>query len=263
MNPPSEEQRLAARERPAGEKPVMYQTWSQLLFLHWTLSAEAVQETLPEGLFVDTYEGAAWVGVVPFEMRNIRPRGMCALPWISDFLELNVRTYVHDEAGNPGVWFYSLDTNRWLAYRIARTFFKLSYFPARMSATRHAGGNLDYRTCRKGAAREESRMVYRPDEGGEAVVAAPGTLEFFLLERYLLFSHDGKRNRLFTGQVHHAPYRYRPAVVEKWDTLPAQWDALPGLVGDPVHQCVAEPVDVEVFSLRKASLTGSSASARN
>ncbi len=112
----------------------MFQQWRDLLFLHWEYSAAAIQATLPEGLFVDTFGGKAYLGVVPFFMRNIRPRFLPAVPGISDFMEMNLRTYLHDRAGVPGVWFYSLDANQWLAVKIARRFFHLPYEHARAKA---------------------------------------------------------------------------------------------------------------------------------
>lgn len=230
----------------------MYQTWSDLLFLHWRIEAEALQRTLPAGLFIDTFDDSAWLGIVPFRMRHIRPAGLFPVPWISYFLELNVRTYVHDEHGNPGVWFYSLDTNRRLACWIARTFFKLPYFPGKMSADRITDGMLDYRCRRSGTGCGESRFLYRAGEVvTEAKESAPGTLEFFLLERYLLYSHNAEAGRLFSGQVNHVPYQFRAADVAQWDTLPVKWDGLPEVAGPPVHACIAEPVDVSVYGLKR------------
>ena len=105
MITPSPEQRDFMRSYPEGELPVMYQRWEKLLFLHWEMDPEVIQSTLPSGLYVDNYEGKAYVGIVPFYMRGIRPRGFPAIPYLSNFLECNVRTYVHDENGVPGVWF--------------------------------------------------------------------------------------------------------------------------------------------------------------
>lgn len=249
MAPPTPFQREAVRKRPADRKPVMFQTWSDLLFLHWRMDPADLQATLPRGLTIDTYDGSAWLGIVPFQMRKIRPAGLFPVPWISYFLELNVRTYVHDAAGNPGVWFYSLETNRWLAYWIARTFFKLPYFNAEMSVNRQNDGFLDYRCERKETALGAARYRYRPDRDDAERESSPESLEFFLLERYLLFSHVPSRDALFSGQVHHTPYRYRAVEVPLWSTLPVQWDGLPLLTGPPDHACVAEPVDVAVFPL--------------
>jgi CofH subfamily radical SAM domain protein len=116
--------RLALRERPQNHSPVMYQKWRELLFLHWAYDPLIIQDTLPPGLSVDTFAGKAYVGLVPFFMRDIRPRFVPVVPGISNFLEVNLRTYVHDERGVAGVWFYSLDANQWLAVQLARSYIR-------------------------------------------------------------------------------------------------------------------------------------------
>ncbi|MDP4593007.1 MAG: hydantoinase B/oxoprolinase family protein, partial [Beijerinckiaceae bacterium] len=124
--------------------PVMFRQWRDLLFLHWEYPVEAIQATLPNGLFVDTFAGKAYLGVVPFFMQKIRPRFLPAVPGISDFMELNLRTYVHDKAGVPGVWFYSLDANQWMAVQIARRFFHLPYEYAKMKSSRTPEGSIGF-----------------------------------------------------------------------------------------------------------------------
>ena len=146
---PTEPQRLAVRARPAG-RPAMFQQWRDLLFLHWEYPAATIQATLPEGLHLDTFAGKAYLGVIPFFMRNVRPRFLPGLPRLSNFMELNVRTYVHDEAGVPGVWFYSLDANQPLAVKIARRFFHLPYEHAAMESSRTESGAIHYRSLRVG-----------------------------------------------------------------------------------------------------------------
>ncbi len=108
MKQPTIDQRLAMRQRPHGSA-LMYQSWNDLLFLHWRAEPDAIQAKLPKGLFVDCFEDQAYLGLIPFYMRNIHFRWTPSLPWISYFLEINLRTYVVDEAGTPGVWFFSLD----------------------------------------------------------------------------------------------------------------------------------------------------------
>jgi uncharacterized protein YqjF (DUF2071 family) len=94
----------------------MHHRWESLLFLHWQVPPERIQQTLPAGLTVDTVEGDGFVGITPFFMRNVRPIGLPALPWLSEFQELNVRTYVFDRHGVPGIWFTrSIATSRWLS----------------------------------------------------------------------------------------------------------------------------------------------------
>ncbi|MDF1849364.1 MAG: DUF2071 domain-containing protein [Verrucomicrobiales bacterium] len=200
---PTESDRIAATRRPEAS-PVMYQEWSDLLFLHWEISPDKIAATLPEGLHVDTHEGNAYLGLVPFFMKAIRPRFLPAVGPISNFLEMNVRTYVHDDSGRPGVWFYSLDASQPLAVFLARKMFHLPYFHASMEATK-VEGSTHYQCHRNGTPDDEmSQFVYR---GGEKLSPPlPGSLEYFLLERYYLFAHRKVGNRLFCGQVHHTPY---------------------------------------------------------
>ncbi|WP_009962400.1 YqjF family protein [Verrucomicrobium spinosum] len=223
----------------------MYQTWSHLLFLHWEWDAAAIQRTLPSGLHVDTFGGSAWVGLVPFFMRNIRPRYLPAVPWVSYFLELNVRTYVHDDEGRPGVWFYSLDCNQPLAVWTAQTFFHLPYQHARMTAEFGTGKEIHYR-CHRVGAPEGSEFRYQL--GATPTLAEPGTLEFFLAERYLLFAHTPRG--IFRGQVHHEPYPLVPAQVNAWDDriLQMQGFASPGR--PPDHVVGSPGVDVRVYPLQ-------------
>ena len=243
-------QRLAERERPAGA-PVMRQRWAQLLFLHWAWDPAAIQANLPPGLTVDLHEGRAWVGLVPFFMERVRPRGLPAVPGLSDFLELNVRTYVHDAQGRPGVWFYSLDANQWLAVKIARTLFHLPYEHAEMSANPGTdGGEINFRVRRKGSE-HESRFRY--GLAGPMRAAEPGSVEFFLVERYRLFAWDAGRGLLMTGRVHHTPYRIGAAATATWD------DTMLRLAGfepdgcEPGHRCVARAVEVEIWPMERVA----------
>src|SRR3954471_5356528 len=127
---------------------LMTQTWHNLLFAHWPVDARALRERLPPGLPLDLYEGQAWIGIVPFRMTNVAPRGVPNIPFVSAFPELNVRTYV-TVGGKPGVYFFSLDAGSVLAVAAARRFYKLPYFWSEMSA-RTEGGKVEYRSRRRG-----------------------------------------------------------------------------------------------------------------
>lgn len=224
----------------------MKQRWSRLLFLHWSVDPELLKPLVPHGLHLDLHEGKAWLGIVPFLMERVRPVLLPAVPGLSWFLELNVRIYVHDESGQPGVWFLSLDCNQPVAVELARKLFLLPYKHARM----RCGGERArsrYRCLRKGET-EEAAYEYGP--AGEAREAAPGTLEFFLLERYVLFS-SGRNGRLYHGRVFHAPYRWAPAKCSLWSTLPVKWNGLPEPHGPPGSLLWVEQVDVEIFPLRQ------------
>ena len=155
---PTLNQRLAACDHPAGFA-VMRQRWSGLLFLHWPVDAAMIAERLPAGLQVDTFDGRAWIGVVPFFMGSIRPVGLPPVPWLSWFMELNVRTYVHDSEGNPGVWFFSLDCNQPVAVEIARRAFRLPYQHARMHSVRE-GSRVRYHCHRRTTGARDAEYGY-------------------------------------------------------------------------------------------------------
>ena len=121
----------------AVERPIMQHRWESLTFLHWSFPPDAVQRLLPPSLHVEPYEERAWVGLVPFYMRVSLPRTR-SVPWFSEFCETNVRTYVRDDAGRSGIWFFSLDAARLGAVVTARTTYRLPYFWSQMSSTRRA-----------------------------------------------------------------------------------------------------------------------------
>ena len=242
---PSLAQRLALRKAPPGY-PVMHQRWSRLLFAHWSISPSIIQSTLPPGLHVDTFNGQAWIGIVPFYMQSIRPVLLPPVPWLSWFLELNVRTYVYDDHGNAGVWFYSLDCNQPLAVEIARRAFHLPYQHARRTATRQ-DTTVEYHCQRKGEPHAAS-YVYRPIS--ELRMAEPGSLEFFLVERYLLFS-TSRLGQLHTGQVHHAPYQFADAACNAPSIEPIRQAGFALARPAPQSLLYSPGVDVTVYPLRR------------
>jgi uncharacterized protein len=190
---------------------VMAQRWHELLFAHWPVPAGALRPLVPASLDLDTREGQAWLGVIPFRMSGVRLRGTPALPRLSAFPELNVRTYVVRN-GKPGVWFFSLDAGNAAAVAVARAWFHLPYFRARMRS-REDGGWIEYRSVRthSGAPVAELAVRYRPR--GEERAPEPGSLEHWLTERYCLYA-VGSRGRIFCGEIHHPRWRLREADAE-------------------------------------------------
>jgi uncharacterized protein len=241
---PTLDHRLSARERPA-RSPVMFQSWTHLLFLHWRWDPEDIQRRLPRGLTVDTFEGSAWIGIVPFFMRNIRPRFLPCVPWISNFLEKNMRTYVHDDEGRPGVWFFSLDCNQPFAVWTARTFFHLPYHHSRMSAQLVDEHTVAYSSHR---LNDNVTSLFHYALSPHARLAEPGTLDFFLLERYLLFSNTPRGVRC--GQVHHNPYPVSQARVEKFDTRTLELNGFTSPLHPPDHVCGSPGVNVMIYPLQ-------------
>lgn len=244
MTQPTLTDRLRLRQRPTG-RPALRQRWQDLLFLHWAVEPELIQRTLPPGLTVDTFEGRAYLGIVPFFMRGIRPNFLPPIPGISNFLETNVRTYVYDAHGAPGVWFYSLEANQGLAIWVARTFYKLPYWRADMRARLSPVGLLDYHVQRRGT-QTGSRFCYAAR--GDIFSAEPDTLAFFLVERYLLYAATGRG--LAAGQVYHTPYPIQSAQVEAWDAHLLTLNHFTDLQRPPDHALYSPGVNVEVFPLR-------------
>lgn len=243
---PSSEQRLAPTRRPESS-PVGFQRWSHLLFLHWEAPVDLLAQTLPDGLSIDTHDGKGYLGIVPFFMERVRPRFLPPVPGLSWFLELNLRTYVYDEQGRPGVWFYSLDANQRIAVELARSLFHLPYQHARMSGQVEAE-TVTFQSRRKtGPHQETAHYRYRPSSS--ELVSQEGSLEFFLLERYLLFASDA-RNGLKVGQVHHHRYPFHQAECSSPSTLPFLWNGFEEPSSPPVSALYSPGVDVEIHPLR-------------
>lgn len=248
--------RLAPMYRPQG-RPAGHHTWSNLLFLHWQVPAYELESKVPESLTIDTFNGKAWVGLVLFHMSGVRPWWFPAVPGISSFHETNVRTYVHRDGEDPGVWFFSLDASSSLAVSIAQRRWNLPYYSAEMKLKRD-GRHLEYAgerlvpgdvgpnysvTAEIGDALSQLNKDI-PD--GQAV---PGTLEYFLAERYLLYATDPE-GRLYKGQVHHKPYPLCEArVLNAKETMLDASDISVG--GEMEHVVFSEGVDVDVFPLRR------------
>ena len=194
------------------------QRWQGLLFAHWPLSPDALRPLLPPGLALDTFNGQAWLGVVPFYLSGLRLRRTPAVPGLSSFPEVNVRTYVH--AGDmPGVFFLSLDAGNPFAAAGGRALSLPYYFAAAAIARQEPDGTVTYTSRRllpaspggAGRAPATFRATYRP--AGPVFRAAPGSLDHWLTERYCLYSAD-RRGRIRRLEVQHVPWPLQPATAE-------------------------------------------------
>jgi uncharacterized protein YqjF (DUF2071 family) len=183
------------------DRPAMDMSWHDLLFIHWAVKPEELRPLIPQRLALDTFEGEAWLGVVPFRMTRVKPHRFPSIPMISAFPELNVRTYVSDGI-KPGVWFFSLDAANPFAVAVARRFYYLPYFHARMSLA-DDGKVITYRSNRthRGAAPAQFEAEYAPRDA-QMPLSSSGSLAFWLTERYCLYAvdpHDG----LWRSEIHH------------------------------------------------------------
>lgn len=203
----------AHRPWPLPRSPwVMAQRWNYLLFAHWPLPPEVVRARVPATLPLDLHEGQAWISVTPFELTHLRARGLPPFPGISEFPELNVRTYVTLQ-DKPGVYFFSLDADNALAVAGARLGYDLPYFRASMSIERSRDGTVHYQSRRteSGATPAEFKARYRAT--GDIFQAAPGSLDHWLSERYCLYTVDGD-GRVHRAEIHHLPWPLQPAEAE-------------------------------------------------
>lgn len=237
------------RPYPAPDRPwVMTMSWVDLLFAHWSFAPEQIQALLPSQLELDTYEGRAWVGIVPFRMENVGPRGLNWLPGVSAFPELNVRTYVIRD-GKPGVWFFSLDAASTLAVYAARIAFHLPYFRAAMACEQRDGW-IEYRSRRRhpGAPAGVFEGRYRPT--GPVYRSQAGSLEHWLTERYCLYASD-REDRMWRSEIHHMPWPLRPAEAEiRTCTVSDGWGIQ--VPDEPSLLHFAERIDVLGWSLDRA-----------
>jgi uncharacterized protein YqjF (DUF2071 family) len=219
----TEGESLMSRSWPLPDKPwIMHQIWNDLLFAHWPIPIEILRPLIPTHIPIDTYEGTAWIGVVPFHMSGVTPRGIPPLPYFSAFPEMNVRTYVTMN-GKPGVYFFSLDAHNRFAVEAARFAFHLPYFYAHIEVQHLADDHIQYHSVRKDNRAQpfEFSAAYKPSS--EIRTAANGTLEYWLTERYCLYCTDHRGN-VYRGDIDHAPWPLQSAEAAiKVNTLPASF----------------------------------------
>ena len=231
--------RVLPRQRPK-KKIKGYQSWRNLTFLHWEIASEELEPLLPSGLQLDLFQGKAYIGIVPFEMKNIRP-AWCPQVLGFNFLETNVRTYViHNQ--EPGVFFFSLDASSYIAVKVARWIWHLPYFHSAMTLS-----NKDaiYNYMLKRTDKVQSQIKIEVSE--TLPPSEADSLEYFLLERYLLFTE--LRGQLLRGQVHHIPYPVRQAELIDFEDQLLEINNIGGISSSPDLVHFSQGVDVEIYPL--------------
>jgi len=183
-------------------RPIMRQRWERLTFLHWSFDPAQVQQLLPPGLQAETFGGAAWVGLVPFFMR-VSTAGGHRARWVSDFCETNVRTYVRDDEGRSGIWFFSLDAARLGAVAVARTTYRLPYFWSSMRLSGR-GREISYSCIRRWPGPREATSQVRIRIGDPFTADELDDRDHFLTARWILFSVSGARYRF--ARACHQPW---------------------------------------------------------
>jgi uncharacterized protein len=204
---------------------VMKQTWYHLLFAHWRIDVDIIKQWIPPPLELDTFDGEAWIGIVPFEMKGIRLRYLPPVPFTSKFPEINVRTYVSYQ-GKSGVYFLSLDATNYLAVQVAKSFFHLPYYFADISVMQERD-TIVYRSKRKEGDRPfRFEGSYRPTS--PEFLASPDSLEHWLSERYCFFTR--KYEKLLCCDIVHDPWKLQlaEADITRNQLLPFDTTALMG-----------------------------------
>lgn len=231
-------------ESPLDRVAVGIQLWRDLLFVHQPMSPEQLQRLIPPRLSVDTFQGQAWVTLIPFAIFGSRPAGV-PRPLSMSFLEVNLRTYVRGPDGEPGIYFFSLEASSWLAVAGARMAYALPYFPAAMNRHKDPATNtIRYRSSRRigprGVGLDVSWKV-----GAPLGTAVPGSLEHFLIERYVLFA--ARRDRLLRARVSHRPYPIEQVSIGSLQESLFAAAGLPPLPSEPALAHHSPGVDVEIF----------------
>jgi uncharacterized protein YqjF (DUF2071 family) len=230
----------------------MRQTWSKLLFAHWPVKPEVLRPLIPSGLILDTFDGMAWVGVVPFYMSNVHFHYMPPFPTTAEFCEMNVRTYVLPKGGKPGVWFFSLDAASILAVIGARIAFHLPYYHADMHL-KSTEDTVHYTSRRKnrGAQPAEFEGHYQPT--GAVYHSQAGTLDHWLTERYCLYAADSHKN-IYQADITHDPWPLQPASADIVLNTVAQASGIALPDTQPLLH-YAERQDVYAWFLRRISVS--------
>jgi uncharacterized protein YqjF (DUF2071 family) len=207
----------------------MRQTWRRLTFLHWRYAPHLIRPLIPAGLELDTFDEAAWVGLVPFEIYDF--------PGIPHFPETNLRTYVVGPDGTRAVLFFSLEAARLAAVLGARIGYRLPYYWAKMGV-KSEGAAIHYRSAR-----------HWPHDAGAMtdIVVQPGELyksddltesDHFLTARYRLYTTSG--GRLRHADIEHSPWPLaRASALQIHQTL-FEAAGLPAPLGNPLVHYSAE-----------------------
>ncbi|HYH87420.1 MAG TPA: DUF2071 domain-containing protein [Pyrinomonadaceae bacterium] len=237
--------RQSIRRRPRG-LPLMRQWWGKLLFMHWPIAPGLLRSLVPPHLSIDTYDGQAWIGVVPFTMWGVRPYFTPPVPGLNSFHELNVRTYVHYD-GVPGVLFLSMDINSPVAKWGGRQFYFLPYYDAEMSL-RQDGQRIFYGSRRTSSDTPPAVFDAEWSFGEPLPQTEPDSLDFFLTERYCLYT--AHEQQLYRCRIHHEPWPLRRAELAAHHSTLLEALGLPAPAGEPLLH-YAEEIKVDIWPLAR------------
>ncbi|KAA9031579.1 YqjF family protein [Niallia endozanthoxylica] len=226
---------------------IMRQRWRNLLFSHWPIPPEILRRHIPSALEIDTYQGYAYLGVIVFVIEGIHPRGLSSISLTPVFPEVNLRTYVHYQ-GKPGVFFLSLDVEDWASYTIARRWYRLPYKKASILFQKD-GETCICQSVRKGTIDPSISFGVKYEPTSELYFPKEGTLDYWLTERYCLFSTNNGSN-IYSGEIHHQPWPLQKAEAEiSKNTLFTPFK-MEGVEGKPIYH-FSKGLDTLFWNIKK------------
>jgi uncharacterized protein YqjF (DUF2071 family) len=224
----------------------MHQKWGKLLFMHWRIDENLLRPLIPDELTIDTFDGSAWIAVVPFTMWDIRafPPYVPPVPGLSAMHELNVRTYItYNDV--PGVWFFSLDCDSASAVLGARISYYLNYLHADITLEQRQN-TIDYKLARLDDPPASFRASW--SIGDPLPTSTPGSIEFFLTERYRLYTQHNEK--LYRARIYHQPWPLRTATLHSMSSSMIESMRIPTPEGQPLLH-YAEEISVDIWALER------------
>lgn len=185
----------------------MTQQWNNMAMFHWPIDTALLEKQIPEQLKIDTFDGVGWLSFAVFQVTHSRIRGFPKVPYFSTFIQINVRTYVTYN-GVSGVYFFSLDANKWPIVFGAKVAMKLPYKLAQMTM-KNEQTDMYFNSSRKktGSGSPAFTCQYRPTS--ESFYPGANSLDYWLLERYCLWTTKGKS--VFRSDIHHDRWKVTQA----------------------------------------------------
>jgi uncharacterized protein len=221
------------------------QSWNDLLFVHYPCPVEKLRNLVPKSLTIQEFEGICWIGIIPLKMERVMMRPLPDIPYISNFLELNVRVYVEYE-GKPGVYFLSLDASNPLAVWGGKNLFHLPYKHADIEFKKENNTNIFHSKRKEGEDQSEFSLSYYPTS--DIFEAKPNTLEYFFTERYCLYTLTP--HGVYRGNIHHLPWPHQEAKAKIFSNSILNNFQIPIPSSEP-HILYSKGVDAILWNLEK------------
>jgi uncharacterized protein YqjF (DUF2071 family) len=231
-----------------------FQSWRHLLFLHWPIEGAIIRPYIPAGLELDTYDSQAWITVVPLRIRAARVRWLPPIPGFSGVDELNIRTYVHNRYGKKGIFFLKIGASKSWVVAGARTIYKLPYSLAHISMQGEADffqATVSWTNNREAQSVPPEQFHCRYWPKPDRFQPKPGTLDYWLTERYCLFTTE-VNGTIRIGEIDHRPWLLQPVDIDiSASTIMSDHGI--SLAGMPAIAAYSRRQDVKFWPMREDS----------